>query len=332
MNAGQIDSASLAVREAMQKPTARTAEFPFLLAGVQATKDPVLARRTLRDALDSVDVRELGTRDLTDKVWLMMSAGDAATATGGVQDMQRLTELATSAQPEIWGKVPTALAGKVWGLAAQLAMGVPPKQLKPSIDAAIRAVNRLDGRVGQQSRYSAIALPYMAYLMTHDRSYAETVRQWWNGPSWPPLVELDAMQALDAGDTAAAVNATKGFPSADSVRAVGAFVNGMRWYTRGEVFERLGDARRALSYYEVLEPSRLSRNGALDPGMPLYARSFLLRGHLYEGLGDRVHAEEAYSKFLELWKDADPALRGQLREARDGLARVRGEPVPDQAK
>ena len=32
----------------------------------------------------------------------------------------------------------------------------------------------------------------------------------------------------------------------------------MRWFARAQVFARLGDPRRALAYYEVLDPARLT--------------------------------------------------------------------------
>jgi serine/threonine-protein kinase len=64
-------------------------------------------------------------------------------------------------------------------------------------------------------------------------------------------------------------------------------------------------------------------SGRSTRGYALYARSFLARGRLYEELGDRARAAAAYERFLAFWKDADPALQGQAREARDGLARAR---------
>ena len=68
---------------------------------------------------------------------------------------------------------------------------------------------------------------------------------------------------------------------------------------------------------------RIGGTTTFDPAFPLYARSFLARGRLYEELGEREKAAQAYQRFLALWKDADPEFQPQLREARAGLARVR---------
>jgi tetratricopeptide (TPR) repeat protein len=107
----------------------------------------------------------------------------------------------------------------------------------------------------------------------------------------------------------------------------------MRWVARAEVFTELGDLRRAAAMYEMIEPSRFSSElvQSADPGLALLARSYLARGRVYEQLGERAKAAAAYEQFVALWKDADPALQPQVREARAALARVRdaakGQPV-----
>jgi tetratricopeptide (TPR) repeat protein len=77
--------------------------------------------------------------------------------------------------------------------------------------------------------------------------------------------------------------------------------------------------------YEMIEPSRLSGDltTLADPGLAFLARSYLARGRVYEQLGERDKAAAAYERFVALWKDADPQLQPQVREARAGLARVR---------
>lgn len=45
-------------------------------------------------------------------------------------------------------------------------------------------------------------------------------------------------------------------------------------------------------------------------------------GELYEAKGDRAKAESYLSKFVELWKDADPGLQPKVKDAKDRLARL----------
>jgi tetratricopeptide (TPR) repeat protein len=49
-------------------------------------------------------------------------------------------------------------------------------------------------------------------------------------------------------------------------------------------------------------------------------------GELYESKGDRQKAVERYSRFVELWKNADPELQPGVREIRERLGRLAKEP------
>jgi eukaryotic-like serine/threonine-protein kinase len=49
-------------------------------------------------------------------------------------------------------------------------------------------------------------------------------------------------------------------------------------------------------------------------------------GELYEAKGDRKKAIERYSRFVELWKNADPELQPGVREIRERVARLAKEP------
>jgi tetratricopeptide (TPR) repeat protein len=208
------------------------------------------------------------------------------------------------------------------GASVKVAMGVPAGTLRPSLDAGIAALDRMKG--ADAPRAQNWVIPYVLFLATRDPRHAATVRRW-RGERAPPLDELDALEAIVAGDTARARAAVARFPSVDSLRAANATLSPMRWVMRAEAFSELGDLRRAVAMYEVIEPSRLSSEltAGVDPGLALFARSYLGRGRIYEQLGEREKAAAAYGRFVALWKDADPALQPQVREARAGLARVR---------
>jgi eukaryotic-like serine/threonine-protein kinase len=79
----------------------------------------------------------------------------------------------------------------------------------------------------------------------------------------------------------------------------------------------------ALTYYE-----RLVTTPSLDR---VYGDRFVLGptlrrlGELYEVRGDRAKAREYYSRFVDLWKDADPELQRSVTEARTALKRLSAE-------
>ena len=46
-------------------------------------------------------------------------------------------------------------------------------------------------------------------------------------------------------------------------------------------------------------------------------------GELYESKGDTAKAITNYERFVDLWKDAEPALQSKVREVRARLDRLR---------
>ena len=63
-----------------------------------------------------------------------------------------------------------------------------------------------------------------------------------------------------------------------------------------------------------------------DGAAPATAAAFLKRlGEIYEAKGDKTKAIESYTRFVDLWKDADPPLQPAVREVKDRLAKLTGE-------
>jgi tetratricopeptide (TPR) repeat protein len=50
-------------------------------------------------------------------------------------------------------------------------------------------------------------------------------------------------------------------------------------------------------------------------------------GELYQRTGNRQRAVERYSRFVELWKNADAELQPGVREIRERLTRLAKEPA-----
>jgi tetratricopeptide (TPR) repeat protein/tRNA A-37 threonylcarbamoyl transferase component Bud32 len=48
-------------------------------------------------------------------------------------------------------------------------------------------------------------------------------------------------------------------------------------------------------------------------------------GELHEQLGERQKALDSYNQFVELWKDADPALQQEVRDVKQRMAKLAGE-------
>jgi len=81
---------------------------------------------------------------------------------------------------------------------------------------------------------------------------------------------------------------------------------------------RVDDAIRAFENY--LNSTYARRGPASDA--QFLAGSYKRLAELYETKGDREKAAGYYTRFVELWKDADPELQPKVQEARRRLARL----------
>lgn len=92
----------------------------------------------------------------------------------------------------------------------------------------------------------------------------------------------------------------------------------------GRVFDAAGRADDAIANYE-----RWARAlGGFRPTNPQLELAKVLErlGELYAQRGNRVKAGEYYSRFIELWKNADPELQPRVTAARKALASLGLEP------
>jgi serine/threonine-protein kinase len=104
---------------------------------------------------------------------------------------------------------------------------------------------------------------------------------------------------------------------------------GFNWFCRtclqvqiGEAFDRQGLPDSALVAYEKYATQFSSGFIGQDSDLPV---SYIRLGEIYEAKGDRDQAIEYYTKLLDLWKDADPALQPRLKEIRDRVGKLAGE-------
>jgi tetratricopeptide (TPR) repeat protein len=86
-------------------------------------------------------------------------------------------------------------------------------------------------------------------------------------------------------------------------------------------YDLAGNADSAIAVFERYVNSRYAyRASAPDPRY--LAGSYKRLGELYDARGDRERAATNYTKFIELWKDADPELQPKVQDARQRLARI----------
>jgi hypothetical protein len=122
-----------------------------------------------------------------------------------------------------------------------------------------------------------------------------------------------AYLTLIRGDSAAALRAIESLPDSMCLVVICSYFK----LTQAQLLVAQGEDRKAAA---ILDRSGWSSNN------PLHMIATLERGQIAERLGEREVALESYQRVVDLWRRADPSLQSYVSRARDGLARLTGEP------
>jgi len=152
----------------------------------------------------------------------------------------------------------------------------------------------------------------------------------------PPRPEFTALAAIARHDSAAARRALATPPAHHEKQEKSdkehdkpmlgqgaAFAMGDPSPVTAEALFQLGSYREVIAQLESFRPERLGTRG-FDARWGLLARVRLLRGLAYEKLGQTDSASNEFSQVVAQWEEADERLAPVVREARAGLARLRG--------
>ena len=212
------------------------------------------------------------------------------------------------------------------------AMGRDFARVRPKIDAAIRELDKFG--VGGQGDLNGLRplIPFFAFALSRDSTYGLTLMLWTStGETTPARLQqlppaVQAINALRRGDTAAAQRFALQFARGDSTKMNASNTSMLDPFMEADVLTDLGDARGAIASLEGIKTETFSTYGFADIRWPMYARSFLARGRLYEQIGEPAKAIQAYERFVALWDKADPEFQAQVQFARDALNRLRDTP------
>jgi tetratricopeptide (TPR) repeat protein len=325
--AGHFDSAASALRQTMERPDLRTPDMAYSLAALDMLAGSPNALATLRSALDTYGADTLIAGGGSRKIPSLTAGANVAAFHGALPEYERVLALVPRIQPRLPGAgISMRSITGIWRTMTRLALGLDSPELRRTVDSSFAAIDGLTTPLAPTIKTQARGFALLAYYTTRDTAYVAPLRRW--GSKRVPG-EVEALMALEAGDTARAAGIAAGFRSPDSLLLVTDPGSGFAIYAQAEIFARLGNLRRAIAIYESIDRKDLGLSFGTDPRWPLYARSFLARGQLYERLGDRQRAIAAYEQFLEIWKEASPELRDQVRLAREGLVRLRDAPAPE---
>ena len=321
----QWDSAALLIGRMKARPSvyspslALTRPFYRLLVG---EADSI--RADLNDAFARFPAESIGVRSTSPAVLIPFVGFSAAGSIGAAGLLDSLVELAVKQSPTIpVSNTPTRATAEWFANGVRVAMGV---DVTPAVRAQLKnglvllSTLRGGGAFTAQFRRQSIGVPYSAFLVTRDTAFANAALRWAD-EAGVPFRELDALIALDRGDSAPARAGLSAFADTTGLGSGAVSYGGVRVLARAELLTRLGQPARAVALYEGLRPENFQIN-MVEPGLSLFVRSRLTLGKLLEQLGERDRALRAYSTFESFWRNADPALQGELREARAAIQRL----------
>ncbi|HSE65722.1 MAG TPA: tetratricopeptide repeat protein, partial [Gemmatimonadales bacterium] len=153
-------------------------------------------------------------------------------------------------------------------------------------------------------------------LSAYEESVPEGIRRgdwgWYLANGWTALAEGRPKEAINAF--------VRG-------RESGACSHCGAWQ-EGVAYEGANQPDSAIAaYVRATSPGAASKLLADAWGL---APSLKRLGELYEERGDKTRALDYYTRFVGLWKDADPVLQPTVREVRGRMAKLAGEGVKGQ--
>ncbi|HEX9893391.1 MAG TPA: serine/threonine-protein kinase [Gemmatimonadales bacterium] len=323
----------------LPEPSARSLAA-FLEARVRLMSgDGRTAASVLRQALPDVDPVVLRGNNLGQEVIFDILSGantfafvgdiEGALAVIRLAEQLRRMILPPGAVVDAYGDDRVWAAGRMAALHA--AVGSPPYELRElwrrvstvarSATAAERPVLAWAGAAAAQG------------LLIGPAADAAAVAELQQLTGVAPRPEFTALAALSRGDSSEARQALAARPAnpwrGESMKGMpdlnqgAAFAMGDSRPVAAEALFQLGNYRETVQLLESFQPERLATRG-FDARWGLLARIRLLRGLAYEKLGQSDSATREFDQVVAQWDAADERLAPVVREARAGLARVRG--------
>jgi len=169
--------------------------------------------------------------------------------------------------------------------------------------------------VGVAITYALAGQPATArrFRQEYESNVPEGVRIRTNGSDW-----MDGFIALSEG---------KGREALTSFRRAreGGGCTNCGYFEMGQSYEMLNMPDSALAQYTLAVETPYG-DGSLDDRATNEARAYRRLGTLYDQKGDKQKALDYYGRFVAGWRDADPELQPQVKEAKARMAALVGEP------
>ncbi len=322
---GKPDSAVATMDRALLRPRLNTPVMQLQAAGYQLLADDPRAFASMLSATTATNVPALKRAAANERQLGMALALNTAASVGNGKEVDRVAALFVDVNPTFaYTQIGTSqpVTFSAIGLRIGMAGTVSAEQRRALKSETQRLMASSDPST--RNLLGAVSSTiYIAYLFTRDTLFSNAIRA--QSAPGQQHTDLDALEALARGDTAAARRIAEGFSNADGLRTARISLAGLRVVARAVVLEAVGDTARALQYYEGLDPVRFTMAGIAEPGFPIYTRTFAARARLYEARNERTKAISAWQEFLRRTERGDELIEPQRQEARTALRRLQDQ-------
>lgn len=325
LSAGLADSAIAVIERALRRPELNTPSMRVQRVTYRLLADqPLEAYADLQDFLANTTPALFRRVAANERIIAAAMAINTAAAVGNAGTIDRtLSFLARVDTVFPFTQTPTrdVMGWYAAGLRAGVTGTVTPEDRRLLAGGARRVSAGSEGLMAQLAATSGGVL-MMGYLATRDTLFSNTLRRLPGGAN-VPQTDLDGLEALTRGDTAAAREIASRYTPPDSIATARFGYAGLRAYARAEVLAAVGNTDWAIRYLEGMAPERFIAQGLSEPGFAVYTRSFLTRASLYERTNQPAKAIAAYEEYLRRTADGDAIVEPLRRSARESIARLR---------
>lgn len=322
--AGNADSALATLDRALLRPALRGPAIQLQKVSFLTLADSNAAFPLLREVYSNTRPADLLRLPANERITAMAMSINAAAMVGNAAEVDRVISFYAQVDsffPFTRTPLRTVMGWYAAGIKSAVAGAVTSEQRRLLAEGTRRVASGSQGMMAQLAATSG-GVMYSTYLLTGDTLYSNAIRRL-PGGNLAAQTDLDALEALTRGDTAAAREIASRFTHPDSLKTARFGFAGQRAYGRALVLAAVGNTDWALRYLEALDPIRFNAQGLAEPGFAFYTRSFVTRAELYEKIGDKAKAIAAYEEFLRRTELGDSAVEAQRRTARANVARLR---------
>lgn len=319
------DSALAVVDRAIARPDLDSPMMRYRRLMYQLFTDDVSAFDEVRELHRRVTPAEVRRISPDERLSAIGTSFNLAAVVGNAAELSRMLDFFASADSVFpFTNTPTrnVLEWYVQGVKGAITGTLDARSRQYLAEGTRRITTGANQGASVQLAATSGAVIYSTYLITRDTLFSNAIRRLPGGVV-VAQTDLDALEALSAGDTARAREIAASFTPSDSLKNARFSFAGLRAYARAEVLAAIGNTEEAIAYLEALDPRRFNAQSFGDPGFAVYTRSFLTRGTLYEKVGERDKAIAAYEEYLRRTAQGDAAVEGLRRLARESIARLR---------